>query len=52
VIGERKKYFRSSGRKRSELAEEIKSEMFVFEDILTLGDREVQLILRQVDMKD
>jgi len=35
-----------------ELAEEIKSEMFVFEDIITLDDRAIQLVLRQVDMKD
>ncbi|NSW76518.1 MAG: flagellar motor switch protein FliG [Candidatus Atribacteria bacterium] len=34
------------------LAEEIKSEMFVFEDIVLLDDRAIQLVLRQVDMKD
>ncbi|MEN3202618.1 MAG: flagellar motor switch protein FliG [Atribacterota bacterium] len=34
------------------LAEEIKSEMFVFEDIVLLDDRAIQLVLRQVDTKD
>ncbi len=34
------------------LAEEIKSRMFMFEDILTLEDRDVQLVLRQVDGND
>ena len=35
-----------------ELAEEIKKQMFVFEDILLLDDRSVQLVLREVDMHD
>jgi flagellar motor switch protein FliG len=35
-----------------ELADEVRSQMFVFEDIVTLDDRSVQLILRQVDAKD
>lgn len=35
-----------------ELADEVRSQMFVFEDIVTLDDRSVQLILRQVDTKD
>jgi flagellar motor switch protein FliG len=30
----------------------VRSQMFVFEDIVTLDDRSVQLILRQVDTKD
>lgn len=34
-----------------ELAEQVRSLMFVFEDIVTLDDRSVQEILRQVDMK-
>jgi flagellar motor switch protein FliG len=34
-----------------ELAEEVRSRMFVFEDIVTLDDRSVQLVLRQVDQK-
>ena len=33
----------------AELAEEVRSRMFVFEDIVTLDDRSVQLVLRQVD---
>lgn len=33
-----------------QLAEEIKKRMFLFEDIVTLDDRSVQRILREVDM--
>jgi flagellar motor switch protein FliG len=33
----------------AELAEEVRSRMFLFEDIVTLGDRDVQQVLRQVD---
>lgn len=36
----------------TELADEVRSRMFVFEDIITLDDRSVQQILRQVDTKD
>lgn len=35
-----------------ELAEEIKKRMFVFEDIVLLDDRSLQMVLRQVDSKD
>ncbi len=35
-----------------ELAEEIKKRMFVFEDIVTLDDRAIQLVLREVDSRD
>jgi flagellar motor switch protein FliG len=35
-----------------ELAEHVRSRMFVFEDIVSLDDRAVQLILRQVDTKE
>lgn len=35
-----------------ELAEEIKKRMFVFEDIVLLDDRTLQLVLRQVESKD
>ncbi|MCI6752919.1 MAG: flagellar motor switch protein FliG, partial [Selenomonas bovis] len=35
-----------------ELAEDIKRLMFVFEDIVMLDDRSLQLVLRQVDTKD
>jgi len=34
------------------LADEVRSRMFVFEDIITLDDRAVQQILRRVDSKD
>jgi flagellar motor switch protein FliG len=33
------------------LADEVRSRMFVFEDIVTLDDRSIQLVLRQVDSK-
>ena len=32
-----------------ELADEIRKKMFVFEDILSLDDRSVQRVLREVD---
>lgn len=32
-----------------ELADEIRRKMFVFEDILTLDDRSIQRVLREVD---
>jgi flagellar motor switch protein FliG len=35
-----------------ELAEEVKSRMFMFEDITLLEDKDVQLVLRQVDTAD
>ncbi len=35
-----------------ELAEEIRIHMFVFEDVVKLDDRSVQLVLREVDTKD
>jgi flagellar motor switch protein FliG len=34
------------------LADEVRSRMFVFEDVITLDDRAVQQILRRVDTKD
>ncbi|MCS6860338.1 MAG: flagellar motor switch protein FliG [Abditibacteriales bacterium] len=35
-----------------ELADEIKKQLFVFEDIVKLDDRSIQQILREVDSKD
>ena len=35
-----------------ELAEQIKRQMFVFEDIVLLDDRGIQIVLREVDNKD
>jgi flagellar motor switch protein FliG len=35
-----------------DLAEQIKRQMFVFEDIILLDDRGVQLVLREVESKD
>lgn len=34
------------------LAEQVRSRMFVFEDIVSLDDRSIQLILRQVEAKE
>ena len=36
----------------AELAEEVRSLLFVFEDLLRLDDRTIQLILKEVDSKD
>jgi flagellar motor switch protein FliG len=36
----------------AELAEEVRSRMFMFEDIVTLDDRAVQQVLRQVDTSE
>lgn len=35
-----------------ELADQVRQQMFMFEDIVTLDDRSVQLVLRQVDSKE
>lgn len=35
-----------------QLAERVRSQMFMFEDIVTLDDRTIQLILRQVQVND
>lgn len=35
-----------------DLAEEIKAQMFLFEDIATLDDRVMQIVLRRIDKKD
>jgi flagellar motor switch protein FliG len=35
-----------------EVADEVRSLLFVFEDILKLDDRSIQLVLREVDAKD
>lgn len=34
------------------LADEVRSRLFVFEDIVTLDDRSVQIVLREVDAKE
>ncbi|ANQ53499.1 flagellar motor switch protein FliG [Thermosipho affectus] len=40
------------GYESPELAEEIRRRLFVFEDLLKLDDRSVQLVLREVDTRD
>lgn len=39
-------------RRDGELAEEVRSRLFVFEDVITLEDRALQLVLRQVEAAD
>lgn len=39
-------------RENTELAEEVRSLLFTFEDLLQLDDRSVQLVLKEVDTKD
>src|SRR3954451_8662024 len=36
----------------AELAEEVRALLFVFEDLLRLDDRTIQMILKEVDSKD
>ena len=50
--GTEKHIMESLEMKDSELAEEIKRRMFVFEDIVTLDNRSVQRFLREVDNSD
>ena len=40
------------GETNPQLADEIRSKMFVFEDLVLLDDRSVQLVLREVNRKD
>lgn len=40
------------GKKDSDLAEEVRSRLFVFEDLLKLDDRTIQLVLKEVEAKD
>ncbi len=47
-----KKIMEQLSQDTPELAEEIRRRMFVFEDILKLDDRSIQLVLREVDTRD
>ena len=40
------------GATHEELAEEVRARLFTFEDLHRLADRELQLVLREVDQKD
>ncbi len=40
------------GSENDEVANEVRSLLFVFEDILKLDDRSIQMVLREVDSKD
>lgn len=50
--GTEKTILEALGDEDPELADEIKSRMFVFEDILLLDNRSVQRFLKEVDIKD
>jgi len=39
-------------KKNTEIAQEVKQMMFVFEDILSIDDRSIQRALREIDTKD
>src|SRR3712207_7372067 len=39
-------------RSDPELAEQVRSQMFVFEDIVTIDNRSLQLVLREVEAND
>jgi len=47
-----KMIFESLEQENPELADEIKKQLFVFEDIISLDDRAIQMILREVDSKE
>lgn len=47
-----KQIFDELGKKDPELTENIRKKMFVFEDIAGLGDRTIQIFLRECDNKD
>jgi flagellar motor switch protein FliG len=40
------------GEADSELADEVRSLLFVFEDVLKLDDRSIQLVLKEIESKD
>ncbi len=50
--GNEKFVFDELSRKDMKLADEIRKRMFVFEDIITLGGRDIQRFIREVDSKD
>ncbi len=47
-----KTIFESLEQENPELADEIKKQLFVFEDIVNLDDRAIQMVLREVDSKE
>lgn len=49
--GTEKEILEGIGARDTELAEEVRSLMFTFEDIVTLDDKAVQLVLRQADTR-
>ncbi|OCL27083.1 flagellar motor switch protein FliG [Orenia metallireducens] len=47
-----KKILEDLDEQNPELAEDIRQKMFVFEDIILLTDRDIQILLRQIDTDD
>ncbi len=47
--GTEKQIFDILGRQDAKLVDEVKARMFVFEDIISLGDKEIQRFLSEVD---
>ena len=52
LLAELVKIRKEANLSQTELAEKIKSSMFVFEDIITLDDVAIQRILREVETKE
>jgi flagellar motor switch protein FliG len=50
--GIEKNILKALSAENQELAEEVRSLLFIFEDIMRLDDRSIQLILKEVDSKD
>ena len=50
--GTEKLILENLSRTNPELADEVRNRMFVFEDIVSLEDRSVQLVLREIDSKE
>jgi flagellar motor switch protein FliG len=50
--GMEKQVLESLSERDPELAEGIKNQLFVFEDVIKLDDRTIQRVLRDVDQKD
>jgi flagellar motor switch protein FliG len=50
--GIEKNILKALAAENQELAEEVRGLLFIFEDLLRLDDRSIQLVLKEVDSKD
>jgi flagellar motor switch protein FliG len=50
--GIEKNILKALAAENQELAEEVRSLLFIFEDLLRLDDRSIQMVLKEVDAKD